>query len=98
MKASDYVEKYMLDIKSNDDFHERMQKMFSAFAGEFTDICTARHVKTLSGQEGVVRELNEKWNAVADRVEKLYHQPLVKRNAVWNLFLSKLDPVKWPPK
>ena len=98
MKAQEYVDTYMLNIKSKEECKERTSNMFKAFAGEFSDICKTRNVSTLSGQEGVVRELNEKWNAVAARVEKLYHQPLIKRNAVWNIFLSDMDEKRWPRK
>jgi hypothetical protein len=98
MKAQEYVDTYMVGLKSAEECDEKSKEMFCAFAAEFKEICDKRGVKTIMGQEGVVRELNEKWNSVAFRVEKMYHQPIIKKNAVWNIFLSKMDPVKWPPK
>ena len=98
MNADEYVQKYMMDIKTNAELRERLVAMFSEITNEFTAICEKRNVQTVKGQEGVVRELNEKWNAIASRVEKMYHKPVVKRNAVWNEILSSLDPVRWPPK
>lgn len=98
MKAKEYVDTYMVGLKTADDCKIKASEMFRAFAGEFQEICEMRNVKTLMGQEGVVRELNEKWNSVALRVEKMYNQPIIKRNVIWNHFLSDMDPVKWPPK
>lgn len=98
MKAQEYVDTYMTGLKTADDCKIKANEMFRAFAGEFQKICEMRNVKTIMGQEGVVRELNEKWNSIAIRVEKMYHQPIIKRNVIWNHFLSDMDPVKWPPK
>ena len=100
MKAQEYVDTYMtgINLDSDEDCKSKATEMFRAFAGEFQEICDKRGVKTVLGQEGVIRELNEKWNSVAVRVEKMYQHPLVKRNVIWNIFLSDVDPVKWPPK
>lgn len=98
MKAQEYVDTYMTGLKTAEDCKSKASEMFRAFAGEFQEICDARHVKTIRGQEGVVRELNEKWNSIAARVKIMYNQPIIKRNIIWNHFLSDIDPVKWPPK
>ncbi len=100
MKAVEYVEQYMtgIDLDSEEDCIKRAKAMFTAFAKEFEALCKQRGVKTLAGQEGVIRELNDKWNAVASKVEKMYNYQLVRRNVMWNLYLSDTDPVRWPPK
>lgn len=98
MKANEYVAKYMTGIESEKEFTEKAKQMFSDFAKEYSEICKIRGVKTLSGQEGVIRELNDKWNAVALRVNKMYPDFQIVRHAIWNLFLSETDPVRWPPK
>ncbi len=100
MKAQEYVEQYMtgIDFNSEEDCIKRAKAMFTAFAHEVDDLCKKRGVKTLGGQEGVIREMNDKWNAVASRVEKMYNFKLVRRNVIWNMYLADTDPVRWPPK
>lgn len=100
MKANEYVETYMtgINLDSEEQCIKQSKEMFTAFAKEFQELCQKRGVKTLAGQEGVVRELNDKWNAVASRVEKMYNFKLVKKNVIYNLYLSDTDPVRWPPK
>jgi hypothetical protein len=98
MKANEYIDTYMTGITTDEQAKKGATEMFRAFAGEFQTICEQRKVKTVMGQEGVVRELNEKWNSIANKVEKMYHQPILKRNIIWNIFLSDADPVRWPKK
>ena len=100
MKAVEYVEQYMtgIDLDSEEDCIARAKAMFTAFAKEVDALCKQRGVKTLAGQEGVIRELNDKWNSVASKVNKMYNVTLVRRNVIWNLYLSDIDPVRWPPK
>ena len=37
---------------------------------------------------GVVREINDKWNSVAQKLEKKYGQKVLHRNVIWNRCLA----------
>ena len=98
MKAKEYVEQYMLNIKTSEDAKKQVVKMFNAFVDELDELQKQRNVKTVDGLENIVSELNKKWNVIADQVEKIYQQQIIRRNIIWNMFLSDQNPVRWPPK
>lgn len=57
--------------------------------GEFSEIKAKRNPKTLEGVVGIVRELNDKWNSVAGKVERKFSTRVLKRNVIWNVLLSE---------
>lgn len=88
MKAQEYFEKYFENAKA----------MFRDMLKEFDEIKKVRKPTTMGGLVGIVRELNDKWNSVAGRVERKFSTPVIKRNAVWNVLLSEKFGDKYPRK
>lgn len=91
MKSQEYFQKYFENAKSKEEITENCKAMFKDFLGEFSEIDAKRKPTTVDGYVGIVRELNEKWNSVAGKVEKKFQQKVIKRNVIWNVFLSE----KW---
>lgn len=91
MKSQEYFQKYFENAESLDEITENSKAMFKDFLGEFSEIDVKRKPTTLDGIVGIVRELNEKWNSVAGKVEKKFSTQIIKRNVIWNVLLSE----KW---
>lgn len=91
MKSQEYFQKYFENAKSIEEITKNSNAMFKDFLGEFNEINAKRKITTLDGVIGIVRELNEKWNSVAGKVEKKFSTKVIKRNVIWNVFLSE----KW---
>lgn len=91
MKAKEYYEKYFENAKSFEEIAENGKAMLRDMAGEYSEIEKVRKPKTLDGVVGIVRELNDKWNSVAAKVEQKFSVPVIKRNVIWNIYLSE----KW---
>ena len=88
-KAQEYFEKYFENANSLEEITENIDAMFRDITGEYDEILKKRKVKTLDGAVGIVRELNDKWNAVAGKVERKFSAKVIKRNVVWNVILSE---------
>ena len=91
MKSQEYFQKYFENAKSKKEIAENCKAMFKDFLGEFSEIDAKRKPTTLDGVAGIVRELNEKWNSVAGKVEKKFSTQVIKRNVIWKVLLSE----KW---
>ena len=91
MKSQEYFQKYFENVKSVDEIIENGKAMWKDFLREFSDIEAKRKPTTVYGYVGIVRELNEKWNSVAGKVEKKFSTQIIKRNVIWNVVLSE----KW---
>lgn len=89
MKAQEYFDKYFASVKSFEEIAENGKAMFRDMAKEYNEIARKRNIKTYGGAVGVVRELNDKWNSVAGKVEKKFSTKVIKRNVIWNVFLSE---------
>ena len=98
MKAQEYFDKYFSNINTAEEIEKNGKEMFRDFAGEYSDIAKKRSVKTTDGAVGVVRELNDKWNSVAGKVEKKFGIKCLKRNAIWNVFLANEWGDRFPRK
>jgi hypothetical protein len=99
MKADAYFEKYFGSISYPDSsVLEAGQKMYVEFLGEYEVIKEQRHVTTMNGAVGIIKELNEKWNAVESRVAKKFGKRVIKRNVIWNTTLSDAWGETYPHK
>lgn len=88
MKAKEYFGRYFENVSSFDEVSENGKAMFRDILKEFDEIKKMRNPKTSDGLIGIVRELNDKWNSVAAKVEQKFSTPVIKRNVVWNLLLA----------
>ena len=98
MKAQEYYEKYFENVESFEDIAKNGALMFQDMVKEIDEIEKQRNVKTFDGTVGIVRELNDKWNAVAGKVERKFSTKVIKRNVVWNMLLSKVSGDLYPRK
>lgn len=81
MKAKEYFEKYFTDLESPGvDFVDRVVKFISELSKETICICDARHSRSDSAVDGALKEQNQKFNSVANMIEKKYGRPYLKRN------------------
>ena len=98
MKAKEYFEKYFENVKSFEEISENGKAMFKDMLKEFDEIKKTRNPKTSDGLVGIVRELNDKWNSVAAKVEQKFSTPVIKRNVIWNVLLADGWVSKFPRK
>lgn len=89
MKAKDYFEKYEERILNGDT--QDISDLFIEMTKESQEIIKRRNCKSNSAAAGVVREMNDKWNAIVAMFEKKYHglSPL-RRDGFKNYFLREI--------
>ena len=83
MKAKEYFEKYdELIIKDHiAGSIESAKKLLIELSVESKNICEARHVKRDAAVVSVLKETNQKWNAICSLYEKKYGVSPLNRNA-----------------
>ena len=72
MKAKEYAEKYaplINRIKSQADLTAVGRELYLAYAMEVQEICKTRNIKLDTGFKSVLREQNQKWNAMVRLLE-----------------------------
>lgn len=87
LKAKDYFEKYKETIMTGEGVHELLTEMST----EVTDIAKQRNIKTDAGLLSILREMNQKWNALERMFEKEFNTPILKVNgfkALWEMHLG----------
>lgn len=98
MKAKEYFEKYdELIIKDQiAGSVENTKKLIIELSDEVKDICEARHVKYDAAVVSVLKEQNQKWNAICSLYEKKYGVSPLYRNTFteyWKHFMPELSEV-----
>lgn len=94
MKAADYLEKYgaaMSNItKITQD--DAVSKLFIEMSGEVATILKDRKVVKSGGVIAVLKEVNDKWNAIISLYEKKWRLPApIARNGFSKVWMSKLQ-------
>ena len=98
MKAKEYFEKYFADIEASDEnpnnevFLRRAGKLVQDLTNEALELCDARHSHSNSTVDGVLKEQNQKFNSIANMIEKKYGHAYLKRNGLilyWQDQLNK---------
>lgn len=69
-----------------DRLESTMYEIFHDFRMEFMAIKNKRNVHTFSGCWSIAKELNDKWNAVINLMEKKYGIGVLQRNSFLNDF------------
>lgn len=67
MKAKEYAQ----ILKGGNYDTDSVSKVIQGLLGEITSLFEARHIATISGLNGVVQEIRQKWRAVCRRAEGL---------------------------
>lgn len=70
------------------------KRMFIEFVGEVEKIIKERGVKTDRAAVSVLKEVNQKWNALCELYKSEYKQDVLKRNAIWNYFYEKMPEIR----
>lgn len=93
MKAKEYFEKYEEKILCGET--QPIYELFMEMAQEAKDIMKARGCKTDAAAVGVVKEMNDRWNAIVGMFEKKYHglSP-IRRNGYKNFWLNEIPEMK----
>lgn len=98
MKAKEYFEKYdELIIKDQiAGSIESAEKLLIELSVEAKNICEVRHVKRDAAVVSVLKETNQKWNAICSLYEKKYGVSPLNRNAFieyWKHVMPELSTV-----
>lgn len=95
MKAKEYLDKYIDEIRACDGNDEELfkvvSKIFVDFQREATEIIEKRKAVRLSAAMGVIEEQNKKWNALERRIEQLGIRPVLKKNGFLHAKLKQLE-------
>jgi hypothetical protein len=95
LKAKEYFEKYGQDIWQEWQDPEvhldgQMAKLYIEMSSELRKIMDVRHVNSDSGMLGVLREQNQKWNAIRNLFEKKYGKSPIQRNGFYYAWKDEL--------
>lgn len=83
MKAIDYFEQYGEQVYQEalkSSCNDALSYLLGAFVREMKEIIASRKVQSNRGTVAVIRELNEKWNALVAIFEKRKGDSPIKRN------------------
>jgi hypothetical protein len=98
MKAQDYFEKYKESVYNEalEGKADAVTEMFHAFMREINDLIKTRHIKTDKAAISVIKEVNQKWNKLANLFEAEYGQCVLIRNAIWGIYADRIPEInKW---
>lgn len=95
MKAKDYLVKYGESVyrEALDGKFEAGRELFLDFAREFREIAEQRGIKSDRAAVSLIKELNQKWNALAALFEAKYGEPVLKRNAVIDYYVDQIPTI-----
>lgn len=99
MKAKEYFDKYFAGLV-NTKVHltsaevdkrltENVVAMYRDFLQENKEMVAKRNPQTVDGIASICRELNDKWNSVASKVNSAFGVCVIKRNVIWNELLCR---------
>lgn len=90
MKAKDYYKKYAEQLMSPDTSITAVKELIVDFAKESRMLMDQRGVKTDKACMSVLKEMNDKWNALAN----MFPVEVLKRNGWREYFMMLLDESK----
>ena len=99
MKAKEYFEKYHEAIWAEAQANGAPEDgptamMYADFAMEIKDIIKQRNIQFDRAIPGIVRELNQKWNAVANMFEKKYGASPIARDGFAKAIKKQLNSIE----
>lgn len=88
MKAQEYFDKYFTNVEGGGAMSNAAAEFQFALFDEVKTRCEQKNIKTTDAMIGVVREINDKWNSVGNKLEKKYGRKVLLRNVIWNRLLA----------
>lgn len=96
MKAKDYYKKIVeANPQTADEFGAITGEIVSGLNKEAKELIISRKAQRNDAVRGIVRELNNKWNAIVNLYEKDHDFSPFRRNAYWDCWVKEipeLDP------
>lgn len=93
MKAKEYYEKYAAELLSGD--HDAVkqagEKLTIEFMDEVTKISEQRKVSRPESLVDIIKELNQKWNALRSLFIKRDRKPVLAENGFRDLMQDQID-------
>lgn len=95
MKAKEYFDLYDRAIceEVGRDCVE-VNKLLLALSGEAKDICDKRHSSNDLVTYAILRELNQKWNAICNLFERKYQVEILRRNGFKEFWVLRIPDLK----
>lgn len=98
MKAIDYFSEYgeaVFKESFDENKHDELSKLYLAFVREMKQIIDTRSVKTNKAVIAVMKEMNQKWNALYALYEKKYGEGMspIRRDGFWNSMRHEIPEV-----
>ena len=90
MKAKEYYSKYEADMHKKETSNEAISKMLIELCDESQQKLTDRRAKSNSALLGVLKEFNDKWNAIVALDEKKYGASIIRYNGFKLFWLSQM--------
>jgi len=95
MKAKDYFNKYIDEVRANENndgtLYTVINRIFIEFQREAAEIMDRRGVQSVVGAMAVIEEQNKKWNALERRFEQAGFRPVLKKNGFLHAKLRQLE-------
>lgn len=93
MKAKEYYEKYAAELLSGDydTVKQAGEKLTIEFMDEVSAISEKRKVSRPEALVDIIKELNQKWNALRSLFIKLDRKPVLAENGFRDLIQDQID-------
>lgn len=92
IKAKEYYILIKKDIESDtaEGLHNAANTMFLGMNKELLELTEKRHVRFDRGMFSIIKELNDKWNAVVSLIEKDYAMSPILRDGYKKFWIGKI--------
>ena len=96
MKATEYYEKYKdkLTSRKEEVAIEAIKELLANFNQEARGLISKRHIRTTPALISILKELNNKWNALVRCFEKDYGGTPIKRDGFWIFWTKEMPELK----
>lgn len=93
MKAKEYYEKYAAELLSGDydTVKQAGEKLIRDFMDEVSSISEQRKISRPESAVDVIKELNQKWNALRSLFIKLDRKPVLAENGFRDIMQDQID-------
>lgn len=92
MKAKEYYEKFKGLAEATDtEAGEICWSILMAFNEDMLEVCKVRNVQRTEAVVGVIKEQNQKWNAMIHIFEKKHGECMLAPNGFFHFWANKLE-------